>query len=85
VWFRRLSTGSAGRIVLSIQDDGAGFDSHRIRGLGLLGIEERTTHLGGSFEIQSHPGRGTNLRIVRPLAAISETETNEPDSYFIRR
>ena len=41
----------ADRLLLSIEDDGAGFDARRERGLGLLGIEERVSYLGGSFQI----------------------------------
>ena len=55
------------RILLSVQDDGKGFDP-QARGLGLLGIEERVTNLGGSCEIQSGPGQGTALQVVLPLA-----------------
>jgi len=44
----------AGRIRLSIQDDGKGFPSssaERERGMGLLGMQERAAHLGGTFSI----------------------------------
>jgi hypothetical protein len=44
-----------------------------VRGLGLLGMEERVRHLGGTFQIDSRPGRGTLLRVTLPLAAIPET------------
>ena len=56
-------------IRLSVQDDGKGFDSKHVRGLGLLGMEERVTHLGGRFHLQSEPGRGTRLQIEIPLVA----------------
>jgi signal transduction histidine kinase len=59
----------SGRIRLTVIDDGQGFDSTHTRGLGLLGMEERVTHLGGRFHLQSEPGRGTKLRIDIPLAA----------------
>jgi signal transduction histidine kinase len=59
----------SGRIHLSVLDDGQGFDSAYTRGLGLLGMEERVTHLGGRFHLQSEPGHGTRLRIEIPLAA----------------
>jgi signal transduction histidine kinase len=35
--------------------------------MGLLGIEERVSHLGGSFAVDSEPGRGAVLRIMLPL------------------
>jgi signal transduction histidine kinase len=59
------------QIDLTIQDDGTGFDSERVRGLGLLGMEERVHHLGGSFSIDSQPGRGTLLKIHLPLANLT--------------
>ncbi|HEX5230285.1 MAG TPA: ATP-binding protein, partial [Bryobacteraceae bacterium] len=62
-----------GEIVLTVQDDGSGFDPERVRGLGLLGMEERVRHLGGTFQIDSRPGRGTLLRVTLPLAAIPQT------------
>ena len=57
-----------GRILLAIQDDGKGFDAHLERGMGLLGIEERVSHLGGTFSVESQPGSGAILCIVLPLA-----------------
>lgn len=62
-----------GRIVVEIQDDGSGFDPQRVRGLGLLGMEERARHLGGAFEIDSRPGRGTLVRVRLPLATLAAT------------
>jgi signal transduction histidine kinase len=55
-------THASGSLLLTIQDDGGGFDT-RERGLGLLGIEERVANLGGSFRVESEPGRGALLAI----------------------
>jgi len=63
--------GEEGQILLNVQDDGCGFDPQRVRGLGLLGMEERVRHLGGKFEIDSRPGRGTLLHIALPLASLN--------------
>jgi signal transduction histidine kinase len=57
------------RLLLTIEDDGKGFDVHRVRGLGLIGMSERVTHLSGTFEAKSQEGRGTLLRIELPLAS----------------
>ncbi len=56
------------RLSLSIQDDGEGFDSRQVKGLGLLGIEERVARLGGTSSVRSDPGSGTVLAIELPIA-----------------
>jgi signal transduction histidine kinase len=55
-------------LTLSIEDDGIGFDPRRSRGLGMLGMQERATRLGGSFKVESSPGHGTRIRVDLPLA-----------------
>jgi signal transduction histidine kinase len=58
-----------GRLQVSVEDDGKGFDAARTKGMGLLGIEERVSRLGGQFTVESHSGRGTALRVTLPLEA----------------
>ncbi|MEM9554047.1 MAG: GAF domain-containing protein [Acidobacteriota bacterium] len=50
-------------IMLTIADDGVGFEPAAVAddGLGLLGMRERVAMLGGSFHIESGPGTGTHL------------------------
>jgi signal transduction histidine kinase len=55
------------KIRLTIQDDGRGFQPESERGMGLLGMEERVTHLGGTFQVDSERGHGTLLSIELPL------------------
>ncbi|HME05514.1 MAG TPA: histidine kinase [Bryobacteraceae bacterium] len=72
-----------GKIRLTVQDDGSGFDAHRTRGLGILGMEERVAHLGGTLEIDSAPGRGSLLKVELPVAnwkAESTSESAGPES-----
>jgi signal transduction histidine kinase len=57
------------QIMLSVADDGRGFDARRVRGLGLVGMEERVHHLGGSLRVNSRPGSGTMIAVVLPLAS----------------
>ena len=57
------------RIVLSVEDDGRGFDAGRVRGLGLVGMAERVNHLGGAFKIDSWPGGGTKVAVQLPIAS----------------
>jgi PAS domain S-box-containing protein len=63
-----------GRIELTIQDNGRGFDPEKapgsestLRGLGLTSMKERTELSGGSFDIQSAEGKGTIIRAMWPL------------------
>jgi signal transduction histidine kinase len=57
-----------GAIVLTVKDDGSGFEAAKTRGLGLIGMEERVKQLGGRLEIESQPGHGTLLRATLPMA-----------------
>jgi len=56
-------------IMLSIRDDGIGFDPRARREggeLGLVGIRERILELGGEVSITSHPGEGTTIVVRIP-------------------
>lgn len=53
-------------LVVSIEDDGAGFDVANTKGLGLLGMEERVHQLGGILQVESQPGRGTTVLATLP-------------------
>ena len=55
------------RLLLSIQDDGRGFNPPQERGMGLIGMEERVSALGGRLVVESASGEGTVLRVVLPL------------------
>ena len=56
---------------VSIDDDGKGFDPSRVRGLGLVGMNERVSQLGGVLKVGSDPLRGTRLRVELPLPGSS--------------
>jgi len=73
------------QIDLTVQDDGTGFDAERVRGLGLLGMDERVRHLGGAFLIDSQPGRGTLLKITLPLADLAANGIHETDQDTVSR
>jgi len=65
------------RIRCSIADDGIGFDAAALPatptgksgGLGLVGMRERATALGGTFEVSSAPGGGTVVQVTIPVEA----------------
>jgi signal transduction histidine kinase len=68
----RVSIDRAGDIVrISIEDDGAGFaaapggDAAR-NGLGLIGVRERATLLGGTLNVVTAIGEGTRLYVDLP-------------------
>jgi PAS domain S-box-containing protein len=58
------------QLTLSIEDDGKGFDKGKIadkRTLGILGMKERTSMIGGTYEINSIPGKGTVVEVIIPM------------------
>ncbi|HWF11628.1 MAG TPA: sensor histidine kinase [Bryobacteraceae bacterium] len=61
------------RVAFSVQDDGSGFDQRFVRGLGLLGMEERVRRLGGELRIDSRIGRGTVISAELPLPEMTAT------------
>lgn len=53
-----------GRLELTIEDDGRGFDpSARSDGLGLRSIRSRAESIGADLEVTSRPGAGTRLHL----------------------
>ena len=59
-----------GELLLSVQDNGSGFDPADPRkpaSLGLLGLRERAQMLRGSVTIDSGPGQGTRVQVRLPL------------------
>jgi signal transduction histidine kinase len=58
-------TGRRAEVVVS--DDGRGLEGRRVRpGMGLLGIHERATLLGGRVVVGERPDGGTRLRVTVP-------------------
>ena len=58
-----------GSLILSIKDDGKGFDREKAankKTLGILGMEERSFMMGGSYQINSKPGKGTLVVVSVP-------------------
>ncbi len=63
----------AGRLVLAVEDDGAGFDpGQRAAGAGIVGMRERAELVGGTLALDSEPGLGTHVRLEIPLGAWKE-------------
>ncbi len=70
----RVALGRRGDMVEAvIEDDGSGFTLERTqsdsgRGLGLFGMQERASYVGGVVDIDSQPGRGTRICVRVPIA-----------------
>ena len=66
------------RIIFQAEDDGVGFDTQMVgqdkRSLGIIGMRERATLLGGTFQLRSFPGQGTRIRIKIPYSEDSHHE-----------
>jgi len=65
-------------VLLIVEDDGAGFDVAQARAsaqernrLGLYGMEERASLVGGRLTVESAPASGTTVVVEVPLAACS--------------
>lgn len=69
------------RVLLSVRDDGAGFDTRFVRGLGLLGMEERVRRLGGQFRLDSQLGRGTMIVAELPVSELNGKNGNGNGSH----
>jgi|YNPMSStandDraft_1061717.scaffolds.fasta_scaffold01541_4 signal transduction histidine kinase len=69
-------------LILTVQDDGVGFDPEEAagRGLGLLGIQERVRELGGKVSIFSQPGRGALLTVEVPLRGVESSHEQHSGS-----
>lgn len=63
-----------GGVRVLVEDDGCGFDVNELahsqeRGLGLFGMRERVSLLGGALQIDSRIQRGTRITLEIPIAA----------------
>lgn len=73
------------QLELRIRDDGNGFDprdgaaTNEARGLGLLDMRERAAFVGGTFQIESLAGRGTEILVSVPLRpSMADDERSRP-------
>jgi signal transduction histidine kinase len=71
VFLHRLSHS----LLVTVEDDGNGMPSIPRRdsdneppGIGLVGVRERVTRLGGRLEVDARAGKGTRLTIELPIA-----------------
>lgn len=65
-------------LTLRVQDDGVGFSNDQVTrsGLGLPGMRERVLQIGGSFEVRSEPGEGTELLAVAGISPVKDPDVH---------
>ncbi len=60
--------GGPTRVVVTVADDGSGFEPGRARrGMGLANMAGRVEAAGGSFALDTAPGKGTVVRASFPV------------------
>ena len=72
------------QVRISVRDNGIGFDMDAVKhrqtsrpSLGLAGMEERAALLGGSVNVQSRPGYGTEVEAAIPYHSGADFHTFE--------
>ena len=58
---------SAGRLLLTVSDNGKGIAASTPKGFGLTTMTERVRSLGGTCEVESAPQKGTTIRVEIPV------------------
>ncbi|MDX8406578.1 MAG: PAS domain-containing protein [Mariprofundus sp.] len=57
-------------LMIMVKDNGCGFDTENMQGaMGLTGMRERIEAMGGSWQLESHPGGGTTVSGMIPVEA----------------
>ena len=77
----------AGRVAVTVRDNGRGFNAAAVSvysgdkgGFGLFSIREKVSHLGGAFRLSSSPGSGTLAVITVPLG--KDKRNGKKDTYL---
>jgi PAS domain S-box-containing protein len=64
-------------VVALVEDQGLGFEAGRpqtLQGLGVLGMQERATMVGGDVRVESSPGQGTRVLVRIPVAHTEDVQ-----------
>ncbi|MFZ2096838.1 MAG: two-component regulator propeller domain-containing protein [Anaerolineales bacterium] len=72
-----------GGLELEISDDGLGFEAGIERmggGFGIPGMKERAEKIGGDFQIESVPGKGTKVIVRIPASSSGISKEQKPGS-----
>ncbi len=81
-----LTLDAGDQLCVTVTDQGVGFEPASLDdlwktgqvGWGLFSIRERLTLLGGRFDVESAPGRGTRVRLVAPRGAARGASVSIP-------
>lgn len=79
-----------GSLHITVSDQGKGFDPETVKlvvktggsptsGFGLFSIRERMLSLGGRFDLNASPGKGTEATLVLPITNVSSERWLEGD------
>jgi signal transduction histidine kinase len=74
-------TQSEGTLAVSVEDNGRGFDpaanlGHK--GMGIFGMRERASRMGGTLTIDSAPGHGCRLKLSIPALSFASSPQTQP-------
>jgi signal transduction histidine kinase len=74
-----------GNLLLEVRDNGKGITEEQLSGgtsLGILGMWERASLLGGEIAIRGIPGKGTTVRVRIPDAhQTAQSQASDQGSY----
>ena len=78
-----LAVDAAGGVIVAVRDNGQSFDPRQLAPVdrdghfGLRQMRERIQDLGGTLDIHSAPGQGTELVITLPPVAQEKTHATD--------
>jgi signal transduction histidine kinase len=58
--------------LVEVEDDGRGFKPEEPAGMGLTGMRERASALGGKLEVEGERGAGTRVLLRVPLPVLED-------------
>ena len=72
---------STSRVLLTISDDGRGFEPTRANGdhFGLVTMRERVEAVGGTWRLDTRAGSGTRIEATLPSKSIAARGIDEPE------